>query len=153
MSLAIEVQSVDLRFVGFDGHTTEGSLFLHLAGERSARPQTALDRLNDPAVRFVPVRVDEHVELVNLAWLAFVSRPGRAPEVAAQEEIGALRASVSLDLAGGMTVEGDLHYLLPSGHSRVSDLLNSADERFLLVTTADETLYVHRAAVVRARTS
>jgi hypothetical protein len=153
MSLAVEVRDVPLRIVAFDGRAVAGSLFLHLVGERGRRPERLADRLNDPEVRFVPVRLEGRVELLNLAWVAYVAAPGRLPEIADREAVGCRSAHVELELAGGAELAGDLLYELPAGHARVSDLLNSPGERFLLLVTPDETLFVHRAAIVRARTT
>lgn len=152
MSLAVEVRDIPLRIVAFDGSASAGRFFLHLVSDHAGRPETLGDRLNDAATRFVPVRMAERVELLNLAWIAYVACPGRLPEVADREEVGFRHERVELDLAGGARLAGELIYALPPGHARVSDLLNAAGERFLLLITADETLFVNRTAIVRART-
>jgi hypothetical protein len=152
MSLAVEVRDVPLRIVAFDGRAIAGSFFLHLVGDHGGRPETVGDRLNDPETRFVPVRVEERVELLHLAWIAYVACPGELPEVAEREAVGCRRERVELELAGGARLAGELLYALPPGHARVSDLLNTAGERFLLLLAAGETLFVNRAAIVRART-
>ena len=151
MSLALATFGAPLRFVELDGRATEGTLYLHIAGGRAAQPETIVDRLNEPGTSFVPLKVDGTIELLHLAWIAYVACPGRPPEVAAREEVGARRERVELELVGGETWRGELLYTLPAGHSRVSDLLNSPGERFLMLLTPSETLFVHRAAIVRAR--
>jgi hypothetical protein len=151
VSFALAMQDEPIRIVGTDGRVAQASLFLHAVADRSSRPETIGSRLNDLAVSFLPVRRDERIELVHLAWVAYVAVAGRPLDVAAREEVGARRAAVELDLVGGETLKGELLYELPAGNSRVSDLLNSAGERFLLLLSESETLFVNRAAIVRAR--
>ncbi len=123
-----------------------------MVGEDGARPQTISERLNDRSARFLPIRIGERFELVNTDWIAYVACPGRTRDVAEREEVGAHCERAELDLAGGATLRGELLYELPPGHSRVSDLLNAPNQRFLLLVTETETLFVRRAAVRRART-
>ena len=151
MSYALAMQDEPIRIVGTDGRVAEASLFLHAVADRSTRPETIGARLNDGAVAFLPVRREERVELVHLAWVAYVAVAGRPRDVAAREEVGARRAAVELDRVGGETLRGELLYELPAGNARVSDLLNSPGERFLLLLAGSETLFVNRAAIVRAR--
>jgi hypothetical protein len=151
MSLAVQTRGLSLRFVGFDGRAREVELFLHAVGERTAHPESIDDRLNG-GFAFVPVRAEGGVELVNLDHVAYVVAPGEVPEIAERDEVGASRERVELDLVHGETLAGELVYTLPPGHARVSDLLNSPTERFLLLVSPGETRYVHRASVVRVRT-
>jgi hypothetical protein len=153
MSWAVEVRETPMRVVGRDGAEVNASLFLHAVGEHGGRPETIGERLNDRGARFVPLRRGGAVELTSLDWIAYVAAAGKLPEATAHEAAGARRAAVELDLAGGATLAGELLYSRPAGSARVSDLLNSGEERFLLLLTAEETLFVHRAAVVRARTA
>ncbi|MCM2268766.1 MAG: hypothetical protein NDJ75_01540 [Thermoanaerobaculia bacterium] len=152
MSLALEVREAPLRLVDRRGERSTATLFLHAVGERGSRPETIGERLNDPATRFVPVRRDGGVELVSLDWIAYVAAAGRLPEATASDAVGARHVAVELELAGGESLAGELVYSRPAGSARVSDLLNAAGERFLMLLTTDETLFVHRDAVVRART-
>lgn len=151
MSLALEVRSVPLRIVGFDGRSTGGRLFLRSVGE-SGRAETVADRLNDPGTRFLPIEIGPRVELVSLSWVAYAACAGREPEVARREEVGASRQTVELELAGGATLAGEFLHVLPRAQARVSDLLNRSDERFLMLLAPEETLFVQRAAIVRVRT-
>lgn len=152
MSLALEVREAPLRVVGRDGREIVASLFLHEVGERGGRPESIGERLNDRAARFVPLRRGADVELTNLEWIAFVAAAGRLPEADAREAAGARRAAVEIEIGDGAKLAGELVYSRPAGSARVSDLLNAGDERFLLLLTADETLFVHRDAIVRVRT-
>jgi hypothetical protein len=151
MSLAVETRVLAVRIVALDSRASEAELFLHTVADRTARPESLDDRLNG-GYAFVPVRVAGRIELLNLDHIAYVACAGESPEVAARLEVGAHREAAELDLVHGETLAGELVYTLPPGHARVSDLLNSPTERFLLLVAAGSTLFVNRAAVVRART-
>lgn len=151
MSLALETREAPVRIVELDGRQTEGALFLHTLGDQESRLETISRRLNDVEATFLPVRVNGGIDLVHLAWVAYVAADGRSGDVGRLEEVGARRAPVTLELAHGETVTGELLYAAPADQSRVSDLLNSGGERFLLLLAPDSTLYVHRAAIRRAR--
>jgi hypothetical protein len=151
MSLALATEVVPLRIVGLDGRAVEAGVFLRAGAERAEARERLDHKLNDPELVFLPVKLGAKIELVHLAWVAYFACAGRPPEVAAREEVGAQRERVELELAFGELVEGELLYTLPSGHARVSDLLNDPAERFLLLLAERETLFVHRAAIVRAR--
>lgn len=151
MSLAITMQEARIRVVAMDGMGAEASLFLHTVGESGYGPQTILRRLNDPQVSFLPVRVGDRVELVNLESIAYLAVEGRPPEVAALEEVCASKARVALVLASGEGLEGDLLYEQPPGQSRVSDLLNNPQDRFLLLVNDGQTRFVRRGAILRVR--
>lgn len=150
MSYAIQVQRRQARMVSFDGKESSGELFLHATGVFGGA-QTVLERLNDPATTFVPFRSATGLELVNLRWVAYFEMEGLAPEVEQRLEVGACRERVELELVSGGTLRGDVIYERPPESRRVSDLLNSPSERFVLLVTAERTFYVHLQAVVRAR--
>lgn len=151
MSLALSMQEARIRVVAMDGRSSEASIFLHSIGGSGSGPETILSCLNDRQLSFLPVRIGEPVELINLDGVVYLEVEGRPPEVERYEEVSALRAPVALELFGGERLEGDLLYARPPSHSRVSDLLNSRDERFLLLVTPGRTLFVRRAAILRAR--
>jgi hypothetical protein len=152
MSLAVATHGVPLRLVRLDGRARKGELVLHGGLESGARSESIAGRLNDPGSSFVPLRFGDRVELVNLDHVAFLAYDGEAPEVAERLEVGARRERAELELAVGETLVGELIYTLPPGHARVSDLLNSPGERFVLLVRPSETLFVHRAAILVART-
>ena len=151
MSYAIEVQRVGARLVAWDGKATSARFFLRTASEHHAGPETLLDRLNDPHTQFLACEIDGRVELVRLAWIGFVEVEGELPEVREREEVGACHQAVELILVSGEVLAGELLYLLPPDSSRVSDLLNSPGERFLLLRSAGRTHVVNRDAVARVR--
>lgn len=151
MSYALEVSNLPVRLHTADGRVVEAEVFLHAVGG-SGRPETLEDRLNDPDLRFLPCRVAGRVELVHLERVAVVEALAPLPELERLAEIGAVRQSVEVELAGGRALQGELVYSRPPGSQRVSDLLNSGNERFLLlVDGAARALYVRRDELLRVR--
>jgi hypothetical protein len=151
MSLALEVRQTPMRVVDCRGEETLGAIFLHTVGEVAMRPETVRERLNEAGVRFLPLRRGEAVELVNLGSISYVGLAGRPPEVESLESVGAQRARVEVELAFGEWLRGDFVFERPAGSARVSDLLNAGEERFLLLLTESETLFVNRDAIVRVK--
>jgi hypothetical protein len=150
VSFAVEVQTVAVRLVGA-GLAVDGEVFLHVVGG-SGHPETLGERLNDLSVRFLPCRVDGRVELVRVDGISFVEARAPLPELREIEEVGAVRQQVDVELAGGYHLGGELVYTRPPGSQRVSDLLNSGAERFLLLLDGDQARYLRRDALVRVRT-
>ncbi|HVS12703.1 MAG TPA: hypothetical protein VMV46_02170 [Thermoanaerobaculia bacterium] len=150
MSFVIETRAAPLRIVLFDGRAIDCTLFLHLRAEGGSGHQRVSDRLNDRRTSFLPVRVGEAVELVHLAWVAYAASPDRG-EIEEQESLGARRESVELEVVGGKRLAGELLQMGRPGFERVSDVLNDGGDRFLLVWSGAETLYVQRSAIVSVR--
>ncbi len=149
MSYAVDIALLPARIVAFDGQETWARIFLHAASERYPRAEVVADRLNDPRLRFLPCEVDGAIELFQLSWVAYVEYEGRLPEVEELERVGAVRQKVTLGLVTREVLVGDLLYVMPEGQSRVSDLLNSPRQRFLLLLTDTHTCYVNIGALVR----
>jgi hypothetical protein len=150
MSYAVQVQRQTVRMVAFDGKTAEGEIYLQSFGPSGAA-QTLWEKLNDPGAVFIPFQSDGKVDLVHLYWVAYFEVAGLAPEVALRLEVGAVRERAELELVSGETVRGELIYARPPESRRISDLLNSPGERFLLLVDGDRTRYLHRHALVRVR--
>lgn len=151
MSLALAVLDAPLRLVEVDGRASEGRIFLHALAARPGRPETIAARLNDPGLRFLPLRVAGRFELVHLEAIAYVECVDEPPEIAALLEVGAIRAAVEIELGTGERLSGDLIYERPAGSARVSDLLNATGERFLLLASPHLTRFVRRDAIRRLR--
>ncbi|HYN20728.1 MAG TPA: hypothetical protein VE078_07200 [Thermoanaerobaculia bacterium] len=109
--------------------------------------ETIVDRLNDPNMSFVAFRGEQGVSLVQVDFIAAVRVPGRSPEVAFYESVGAVRFRAGVRLASGKRLIGDLIGMLPPDRSRLSDLLNGATERFLLMVGDGCTYYLNRKAI------
>lgn len=149
MQYAIEVTRLAATVVGADGARLAATFFLRTASQHHTGCETLGDRLNDPGTDFLAVETDHGIELVQLQWILYVEHEGTLPEVATRLEVGAERARVRLALTSGETLEGELCYLLPEGRNRLSDLLNTPAERFLLLLGEGVTRYVNRRGVTR----
>lgn len=149
MSLAIEVHKFPIRLVNIDGQATAARLFLHLASSHDYHSETVGERLNDSEVDFLPFEIDGRVVLIRLSSLAYAEVLESPPEVARMDEIGASHQTVCLILESGESLQGELVFEAAPENPRVLDLLNSRQQRFLLLQAADRTLFVRSNAVVR----
>lgn len=147
----LEVEQVPVRLVLFSGESLEVELFLHHVSLRGRSRQTLAERLNESATKVLAARVGDGTDLFQLRWISYLETPGKAPEVLEYEELGACRHRVDLGLVSGETLHGELLFFLPEGFRRVSDLLNTPEQRFLLFYGDGHTRYIQRGAVVRAR--
>lgn len=150
-ALAVPVDALAVRLVTFDGKGSEAFVFLHATSGRHFGPETLGERLASREVLFLPCETAVGVELVNLDQVAYLECAPGLPEIAELDELASFRVGAALELAHGECLTGELRYRLPPFSCRVSDLLNAAAERFLLLTTPDRCWYVNRRAVVRVR--
>lgn len=152
MSFEIAVDKLPVRLVTRDGEERPAAFYLHRASAHALRHESVGDRLNEPHADFLPCEVEGGFALVRLGWIAYVRVGERPPELAALEEVGAPGAEVELELVTGARLHGELFFEGGRGaHSRVSDYLNSTQQRFLLLRSEGGALYVHRDAVTRVR--
>lgn len=149
--LRLEMAREPVRVVTRGGAKFLAEVFVHEASDLHPGAETLLDRLNHPQERFLPCRVGDREELVHLDQLAMIEQDTEPPELAALDELNALREETEMELVTGQTLRGELVYLAPSQRSRISDLLNHPTDRFLLTHTGGVYRYVHRGAVVRVR--
>ncbi len=149
MALTIEVQKIPIRLVDVGGQASEAHLFLHLDSSQDFRSETVGERLNNPEVDFLPFEIDGRTVLISLTSLGYAEVLETPPELARMEEIGASRESVTLILQSGESLRGELVFEAAPGRTRVLDLLNAGQQRFLLLQAADKTLFVRRNAIVR----
>jgi hypothetical protein len=145
---ALAVERSTARLVGFDGSSATATLFLRGSSPRGPRPESVAERLNSLDGEFLPCEVDGEISIVNLAWIAYVECPTQEPVPA---EPGLRRAPAELDLITGETLAGQLTYVARPGRARVSDLLNSASDRFLLLASPGLERHVRRTAILRVR--
>ncbi|HEV8239016.1 MAG TPA: hypothetical protein VGS57_06580 [Thermoanaerobaculia bacterium] len=148
-ALVVPVEALAVRLVTLDGKGSEAFVFLHTSSGRRFGPETLGERLSSGDTRFLPCETVAGVELVNLEQLAYLECAPGLPEVAELDEMSAFRSAALLHLAHGETLSGELRYRRPPFSCRVSDLLNAAEERFLLLTARDHCWYVNRRAIVR----
>lgn len=151
MDLTLQVERVAASIVDWKGRSSELVFFLHAVSRRRFDTETVADRLNDPETRFLPCEVEGRTELIRLSSLSYVEIHGMAPEMERLQETGGVRAKVELDLECGDSLAGELLYEAPPNTDRVSDLLNSFSNRFLLLASGERTLFVRRDAIARVR--
>jgi hypothetical protein len=132
----------------WNSKTLVASLYLRLSTDVLGR-ECLGNRLNDPATRFLPCKVEDKIELLNLKMIAQIRILGPLPDVEIKEELGATRQAARVTLTSGYTLSGDFFSILPSSRSRLSDLLNMTDETFLLFLTPSAPMYLNREAIVR----
>lgn len=149
-SSRIEVSRLPVTVVPTFGGAFEAVFFLRPAGAQGRMRETLADRLEEPGIRFVPVEVDETIEFLQLASIAYVEHEGALPEMSRLADMGAWREPVEITLGNGNELAGDLVYLLPPERRRVSDLLNDSG-RFVLLVDDTHARYVNRGAIERVR--
>jgi len=140
---------VTTRVVSLSGDARDVDVFLGPALHRHCETETLGERLNAEGLRFLPVASGERVELLQLDYIADVQLEGIAPEVSRLDDMGASRKAVTVHLSTGDMLKGDLVYVMPRGQPRVSDVLNSPGNQFLLLVETGRSHYVNRKAVVR----
>jgi hypothetical protein len=109
------------------------------------------ERLNDLQARFLACRIGGHLELLNVDAVACVEVEGTLPEVDQEVTVGALRLPAMVSLRSGQSFAGEFLAILPPERSRLSDLLSSPRERFLLFVDPFKARYIQREAIDRVR--
>ncbi len=148
-SYKLGVSGVSAEIVLWSGESLSASFYLRLASASGSGRETLGERLNDPGTRFIPCKVDERVELLNLDWISYIRVTGVVPEVAQREQLGATRQQARIMMQSGYLLEGQFLCVLPSARARLSDLLNVSTERFLLFLAPAAALYINRKSIVR----
>ncbi len=144
-----QVAELTVRLVLWDQSSFDATLYLRLASSRGIGWESLGERLNDPGIRFLACQTDGEVELVHLDSIAYVEAPGRLPEIAQREQVGALRQAADVVLRCGQRLTGEFLSIMPPGRLRLSDLLNAFEGRFFLFPEEQVTRYVHRDAIAR----
>jgi hypothetical protein len=147
-SYKVGVSGICAQITLWNSKTFAASFYLRLTGGPSGR-ETLEERLNDPATKFLPCKIDERVELLNLSKISHIRVFGPLPEAELKEQLGAIRQPARVTMQSGYTLVGDFLYIQPSARSRLSDLLNFSNERFLLFLAPNAALYLHRESIVR----
>jgi len=133
-----------------DGPPVAGWLSLSRAPGPNERPQTLLERLNEP-VSVVPVTHGDVAHLVNRILIEW-AEAGPGVEAA---QIGPPRnvtreEYASVWLRSGRKLDGVIAMEMPEGYNRTSDFINSEDEFFIL-RCRDRTLLVNKRRVRELR--
>lgn len=135
-----------VRLVLDDGRSIEADMFAALVGP-DGRPGRILDRLNDAAEDFVPVRTGDERLLLNKSGMVTVQIDGRAEDVMGPEHAAGRELPVRIGLAGGVGLVGWLLVAMPLERSRVVDYLNAAPQFFPLIGEGQVTLVQKRFVV------
>lgn len=151
MSYAIDVTRIQIRLRTIQGESFDGAVFVHPIGHADYRPESVGDRLNDPETRFLPCDVDGERQLVRLSSISYVVMAEPTPEVEALEAVGATRATAELWLRSGDRLTGELLYEAERGEERISDMLNRARSRFLMLVDQESTYFVQCDAIDRVK--
>jgi hypothetical protein len=148
-SYKLGVAGVSAEMILWNGDSIAASFYLRLASMSGSGRETLSERLNDPGTRFIPCKIDDQVELLNLEWISYIRIAGMIPEVAEREQLGATRLGAKILMQSGYLLEGQFLCVLPSARARLSDLLNVSADRFLLFLAPAAVLYVNRDSIVR----
>lgn len=150
--LAIEITSLAVMIGDGSPSPRQGVVFLRTASEHHIGAETLAERLADPHTHFLPIESEGELELVNLDQLDWIGcAGGDLLELSLLAEVGANRQPVRCELGSGETLVGELVYQAPESASRISDVVNDTQRRFLLVTTGDTARYVNRARIRTVR--
>jgi hypothetical protein len=133
-----------------DGPPVAGWLSLSKRPDMNERPQTLLERLNEP-VSVVPVTHGDVTHLVNRTLIEW-AEPGPGVEAV---HIGppanvTREEYASVWLRSGRKLDGVIAMEMPDGYNRTSDFINSQDEFFIL-RCRDRTLLVNKRRVRELR--
>ncbi len=140
---------VSTRVTSVSGDSRDVDVFLGPAQHRQSETETLGERLNSQGLQFLPVATGEKVELLRLDYIADVQLHGCATDLERLEEMGAARETVTVHFATGDTLRGELVCAMPRERLRVSDMLNSSKDQFLLLVESGRCHYLNRKAVVR----
>lgn len=151
MDYAVDVHRISARLVDDEGHAEEAVFFVQTAGPDDFDASGLAQRLNDPASRFVPCEIGGHIELMQTRRIAYIEFRQRLPRLTRLEEVGAEKTPVTLRLVDKESVSGTLIYEAPPGASRVSDLLNREQPKFLILTSPGVVRLINRRAILRVR--
>lgn len=123
-------------------------------GDRAWQRQEVLD-LIEGGRQFLPCRDVQlgtwtFVNRDHIVWLAMPLREARSHELDDGAELGLLfdhRHPVTLQLSGGLTLEGAFLYSAPVEHARLVDHINQPGT-FLALHWSDQILLVRKSAVL-----
>ena len=151
MSYRIAVSRVQVTLISRTGSRRRVDIFLRMPQTQAKQQESLGDRLNHPDTRFIPVEIENTVELYSLTNIAYIEVSGALPEVEDIVNLGGSREPATVVLMDGHALEGDFIYARPHNQSRVSDLLNLGDD-FMLLYDGELSRYINRNAIARVRT-
>jgi len=129
-----------------DGEECEGVLYTALSGPDGG-PARLIDRLNDPAERFLPFAAGDRRELLHKARIVWVRLDAQEPT---RDDQAPHEERVAVTLQGGAVLEGLVDYVMPPSRGRLLDYLNAAPQFVELITRAG-TVLVNRDFMARVK--
>ncbi len=151
MSYRIEISRIQVTLVSTRGGRQRVDVFLRVKHAHAHERESLGDRLNDPETLFIPLEIEERMELFAISSITYIEVSRELPEVDRIASLGGWREPATVVLNDGHALEGDLVYLLPHGRQRVSDLLNHG-RQFILLYDGECSRYINRDAITRVRT-
>jgi hypothetical protein len=124
--------------------TEEHFLYLAPYSERRDGPETVADYLNGRR-RFFPMVAGGVPKMINRDQILWV-RYEKLPDIVELEQTIIEKLTI-LELSDGSRIEGIVPIDRPRERSRLSDVLNDAEELFFRIDDEDETYYVNKAFV------
>ena len=140
--LRVPQRKVEVRVLLHGGEERSGVLYTALSNPEG-RPGRLVDRLDDDAEAFLPFARDGRRELLHKSWVVWIRVDGEE----SHDEEATHAERLSITLAGGATVQGDVRYVMPPQRERLLDYLNAAPQ-FLPVRDAGTTTLVNRDFIV-----
>ena len=151
MSYAIDVTPVPIQLRTLRGEDFDATVFVRPVGHADYRAESVGDRLNDPDTHFLTCKIDGESQLVRLSSISYVLATEPPPEVESLQTVGATRSPVELWLQSNDRLKGDLLYEAQRGEERVSDMLNRASYRFVVLIDEQMTYFVQCDAIDRVK--
>lgn len=149
MSLKLEVDRLAVLLASLAGDKRRTTFFVPVPDSVTSPFSCLTAQLDDPAIEFLPCRIDERTSLIRCDWIAYVEVESDRVDWVALEQAGGISTAIELDLVTGERLAGHLMMEGPEYARRVSDYLNRSTIRFVLLRTSAAAFYVNRRAVAR----
>ncbi len=131
-----------------DGRRLEGEIFLQPIARRRTTPEEPIDLLNGDEPYFVLADEDG---VILVAKEQVVRLETTAPEADTSPDVPHVGLEVELVLADGSSQSGCVFPETPAGRSRLIDYLNSLNQRFIAVHSAEKLYLVNRRLIAYVR--
>lgn len=143
----ISVASCQVELVLANGADIIGETFLQLHGEHISGVQRVDELLNGDD-NFLPIQIDQSVELVNLEQVISL-RTTYDAEWFSLLSLG-VEHSVRVEPLHGLPFDATIYANLPNGKTRVKDFLNQ-QEQFLPFICDDKVIFLARDKILKVK--